>query len=164
MAPDPARGLPLATRLAGRLASSPAFRAFGKHVQPRLDLAAHRLTGGRFRISSLGMPTLVLDHVGRSTGLTRRTPMMYVRDGEALLVVASNWGQENHPAWSGNLLANPEATVELGRRTVPVRARLLGGPEREAAWATVVRRWPAVETYAGQVTSRELRIFRLEPR
>jgi deazaflavin-dependent oxidoreductase (nitroreductase family) len=90
-------------------------------------------------------------------------PLVYVPDGGAYVVTASNWGQAHHPAWSGNLLANPDATVQVGRDTVPVRAEIVEGEQREHLWSRLVEVWPAYDTYSAR-SGRGIRVFRLTPR
>jgi deazaflavin-dependent oxidoreductase (nitroreductase family) len=85
-----------------------------------------------------------------------------VVDGDAWVVVGSNWGQQHHPAWTANLLAHPDATVTLDGTDHPVRGRLLEGAERSRVWPRILLAWPAYKTYEER-SGRELRIFRLEP-
>jgi len=84
-------------------------------------------------------------------------------DGDAYVVTASNWGQQHHPAWSGNLLATPEATVEIRGREIPVRAGLAEGDARARLWGKVTSVWPAYDTYEER-SGRTIRVFRLVPR
>lgn len=111
-----------------------------------------------------GLPTLVLTTTGRRTGQPRSTPLMYTEDGDGYIVVGSNWGQAHHPAWAGNLVADPDATITLGDRTVPVRAHTATGAERDRLWRKATANWPAYETYVTRAQGRELRVFRLVPR
>jgi len=78
------------------------------------------------------------------------------------VVIGSNWGQAQHPAWSGNLLADPAATVTLDGRRIPVRASLATGAERDRLLALALEVWPAYATYIERA-GREIRIFRLAP-
>jgi len=66
-------------------------------------------------------PVLMLTTTGRRSGAPRTTPLLYAQDGEDLVIVGSNWGQQHHPAWSANLLAHPEAEVQVGRHSRQVR-------------------------------------------
>src|SRR5689334_18048417 len=76
-------------------------------------------------------PLLLLTTTGAKSGQQRTTPMMYVRDGDRLLVIASNAGAPKHPDWYRNLLANPQVTVELGNETFEATATPLEGPARQ---------------------------------
>jgi deazaflavin-dependent oxidoreductase (nitroreductase family) len=137
--------------------------AIGRPLVP-LDRALHRATGGRINLmSASGLPSLLLTTVGAKTGLPRQVPLLYASDGDAFIVTASNWGQAHHPAWSGNLLANPEATVQIGGRTIEVRADFAEGELRERLWGIVTKVWPAYDTYEAR-SGRDIRVFRLSPR
>src|SRR5918995_182327 len=153
----------LSLRLIQWLGHQPWFPTVGRRFVP-VDRALQRLTKGR--IDALGrrhLPTLLLTTVGAKSGLPRTVPLLYVADGDGWVVTASNWGQRHHPAWSGNLLASPDATVEVGGRTVPVRAELAEGEVRDLLWSRVTTVWPAYDTYEER-SGRHIRVFRLAPR
>ena len=78
------------------------------------------------------------------------------------MLIGSNWGQERHPAWSGNLLADPHATVTIAGSTTPVVATLADADERARLLPALLAVWPAYADYADR-TDRELRVFRLAP-
>lgn len=80
------------------------------------------------------------------------------------MVIGSNWGRPDHPQWTANLLADPYATVTLHGRTVPVRAGLATGAERDRLWRLGLDVWPAYQTYARRAAGRDIRVFRLAPR
>lgn len=153
------------TNLAQSLGRQSWFSSIGKKIVP-LDLAVQQRTGGRLSLLKLaGMPSMLLSTTGRRTGATRETPLLYVPHGTEFIVVGSNWGGPKHPGWSANLLANPEATVRLGRRDVPVRARVVEGAEREELWrGPITGAWPAYDEYARRADGRRLRVFVLSPR
>lgn len=114
-------------------------------------------------LGRLALPTLLLTTTGRKSGLPRTVPLLYAPDGDKFIVTASNWGQQNHPAWSGNLLACNEATVALPvGRQIPVRAALAEGAERDRVWPLVTRVWPAYDTYVER-SGRAVRVFVLTP-
>jgi len=108
-----------------------------------------------------GLDTLLLTTIGRKTGEPRQVPLAFARRGRDFIVIASNFGQAHHPAWSANLIANPEATVELAGRKVTVRARLITGAERSELWAHLAEIWPAYDSY-DERTDRDIRVFLLE--
>ena len=121
-----------------------------------------RLTRGR--VVALGMaPSLMLTTTGRRSGLPRSNPLLYVRDGDDLIVIASNFGGANDPAWAWNLRADPHARVTLGGREVPVTACETDGPDRERLWRLIVDQWPGYAAYRTRASHRRLRIFRLTP-
>lgn len=145
-----------------RLGHQRWFARIGRALTP-LDRAVKRRTNGRFGVvGPSGLPELLLTATGARSGLPRQVPLLYVADGDAYLVVASNWGQAHHPAWSANLLAHPDATVRVDGVEHAVRARLLVDAEKARVWPAVVATWPAYDTYAAR-SGRDMRVFRLEP-
>jgi deazaflavin-dependent oxidoreductase (nitroreductase family) len=128
------------------------------------DRWLHRVSGGRLSFMRIfGVPGLTLTTVGAKSGLPREVPLLYAPHGGGYLVTASNWGRPNHPAWSGNLIASPEATVQIGRREIPVVAELAEGARREELWSVVTRVWPAYDTYEAR-SGRDIRVFFLKAR
>ncbi|GAA3398077.1 nitroreductase family deazaflavin-dependent oxidoreductase [Cryptosporangium minutisporangium] len=87
-------------------------------------------------------PLLLLTTVGARSGLHRTTPMMYIPDGDRLLVVPSNVGAPRHPDWYHNLVANPRVTVEVGSETYEADAVVTAGAERDALFARIVEKYP----------------------
>jgi deazaflavin-dependent oxidoreductase (nitroreductase family) len=147
--------------LTRRLGHHRWFGAAARVVVPA-DRLVGRLTRGR--VVALGLiPSLILTTTGRRSGQPRRNPVLYVPDGDAFVVIGSNWGQAHHPAWALNLLAEPAATVTVKGASIPVRARLVTGAERDRLWRLLVAEWPAYETYVRRAGGRAIRIFRLEP-
>jgi deazaflavin-dependent oxidoreductase (nitroreductase family) len=140
------------------------FATFARTSMP-LDRWVQRVTGGRWTaIGRHGMPTMLLTTTGRRTGQPRTQPLLYAPDGDGYVVMGSNWGQAHHPAWSGNLIAHPDATIAVDGATIPVRAVLAEGAERDRLRRLLVAVWPAYETYERRAGGRALRIFRLTPR
>lgn len=127
-----------------------------------IDRRLGRLTRGRVVALRIA-PSLIITTTGRRSGEPRSNPLLYVRDGEALVVAGSNWGQAHHPAWSLNLLADPAATVTLGGTTFPVRGTPVEGADRERLWQLLLAEWPAYQTYVERSGGRDIRIFRLTP-
>jgi F420H(2)-dependent quinone reductase len=130
------------------------------------DRALSRLTGGRMTLpnsSGGAVRTLFLRTSGRKTGQQRRTGLYYVEDGPNLVVVASNAGRDEDPAWWLNLQANPNAEVEIGMTVRPVRARQAIPEEASPLYERFVT---ALPQYAGyrQRTTRAIPIVILEPR
>ena len=110
-----------------------------------------------------GPPMLLLDHVGAKSGKKRTSPLVYVRDGDDIVLVASKGGNPKNPAWFHNLKANPETTVQIGSEKRPVRAHVASDEERERLWPK------AVETYSGYAgyakrTDRKIPLVVLERR
>ena len=127
-----------------------------------LDTLVHRATNGRFGLTDLGgVDSLLLTTIGRRSGEAREVALTCAPYQDSYLVAGSNWGGATHPAWSANLLANPEATVTAHGRSWPVRARLLDGDERERMWTVLAEHWPPYRVYAARA-GREIRVFILE--
>jgi len=114
--------------------------------------------GGRFE----GAPMLLLHSTGARSGEARVHPMMYLRDGDRYLVFASKAGSDSHPAWYHNLVANPDATIEVGDEQVAVRATELQGAERDEFFAEQARRYSAFADYAAK-TERVIPVMALTP-
>lgn len=128
-----------------------------------LDTLVHRATNGRFGLTDLaGVDSLLLTTTGRRTGEPRTVALTCAACRDGYLVAGSNWGGAAHPAWSANLLADPDATVTAHGHTWPVRARLLAGEERERSWAVLAAHWPPYQVYAARA-GRPIRVFILEP-
>jgi deazaflavin-dependent oxidoreductase (nitroreductase family) len=113
--------------------------------------------GGRFE----GAPLLLLHSTGARSGQERVNPMMYQAVGDAFAVFASKGGAETNPDWYHNLLAHPDARVEVGTDTIGVRARVATGAERERIWTTQKARYRAFAEYEAK-TSREIPVIVLE--
>lgn len=99
--------------------------------------------GGQFQ----GAPLLLLTTRGRKSGVTRTNPMMYLADGDRLMVFASKAGAPTHPDWYLNLLADPEVTVEVGTKSFTATATELTGEERDRIYAEQARRYPGFAEY-----------------
>ncbi|WNE98272.1 nitroreductase family deazaflavin-dependent oxidoreductase [Streptomyces luomodiensis] len=148
-------------KLVRKVSSTRAFAKVAPHVIPAFDRAVHRLTRGRVLPSARMLPGVILTVRGARSGLPRRTPLACMpEDGDTWVLVGSNWGRPGHPAWTANLLKHPEAEISWRGRDIAVRARLLEGSEREAAWRAVLAFWPPYASYQSRV-EREIRLFRL---
>ena len=104
---------------------------------------------------------LLLTTTGAKSGQRRTTPMMYVPDGDRLLVIASNAGAPAHPDWYRNLLAHPSVTVEVGADTFDASAVVLEGTERQQLWDTIVASYPFFIEHQAKIT-REIPVIALE--
>ena len=122
----------------------------------------YRTSGGRVGGRMMGMPVLLLTTTGRKTGEPRTSPLMYFPEGDACVVIASNAGEPQLPAWWLNLRADPRATVRRGREVARVRAREAAGEERARLWAKLIQLDRSYETYR-QRTTRQLTVVLLEP-
>ena len=106
---------------------------------------------------------LLLDHVGAKSGKRRTTPLVFMEDGDDIVIVASKGGSPRHPAWFHNLKANPETTVQNGTRKIAVKARAATGDERKRLWPEVVELFGGYRDYQRR-TEREIPLVILEPR
>jgi deazaflavin-dependent oxidoreductase (nitroreductase family) len=122
--------------------------------------ATNGLVGHRFPGSP---PMLLLDHVGAKSATRRTSPLVYARDGENLVLVASKGGYPKHPSWFHNLLAHPDTTVQVGSRRIDVHARVADPEERMHLWPLVVGVYAGYEDYQRR-TEREIPLVILEPR
>jgi F420H(2)-dependent quinone reductase len=125
-----------------------------------------RRTGGRLRRSWLfaaGQPVLSLTTVGRRSGRLRSTAVACFAHGEELALAGMNLGLSRNPAWSFNLEANPDATIELGGETVPVHARRARDAEAEALWHRWVELQPSA-TAMRELSHRDIPLFVLSRR
>jgi deazaflavin-dependent oxidoreductase (nitroreductase family) len=131
-------------------------------VLGRMHGAMYRASKGRVGAKMGKAPILLLTMTGRKSGQRRTVPLIYLRDGSSLVVVASNAGQDHHPAWFGNLLANPEAEVEIGGDRLRVRARVANDDERAALWPRLVGIFSWYASYERK-TDRPIPVVILEP-
>lgn len=116
--------------------------------------------GGQFE----GAPLLLLHHTGARSGTERVAPLAYQRVGDAYAVFGSKGGAPAHPHWYLNLVANPDTVVEVGAETVPVRARVAEGEERERIWAKQKELMPGFADYEASAGTRVIPVVVLEPR
>ena len=115
--------------------------------------------GGPFE----GAPVLLLTTVGAKSRERRTTPVMYLPDGERMIIFASLGGAPNNPAWFHNLVANPSTTVEVGSDTVEVNAVVTSGEERDRLFDQQAALYPQFADYA-QKTTRQIPVVALVPR
>ena len=99
--------------------------------------------GGMFE----GTPLLLLTTTGAKSGQPRTSPLIYVTDGDRLVIIASKGGAATHPDWYHNIVANPEVTVALGTEKFPARAEIAAEPERTRLFNAVMEFWPPLRQY-----------------
>ncbi|MCW2501650.1 MAG: hypothetical protein JWN87_3326 [Frankiales bacterium] len=109
-----------------------------------------------------GTQTLLLTATGRTSGVPRRTALIYAEDGDDLLVVASKGGADEHPLWYLNVQAHPEVHVQVGARKLQATARTATAAEKARLWPLVVAVWPAYEDYQAK-TARDIPVVVLSP-
>jgi deazaflavin-dependent oxidoreductase (nitroreductase family) len=109
-----------------------------------------------------GVPTLLLTTIGRRSAQPRRTALIYGRDGDRYLVVASKGGAAEHPLWYGNLCAQPEVEVQVGATRFRAQARTASPEEKPRLWQQMARIWPAYDAYQTK-TPRDIPVVILDP-
>lgn len=120
-------------------------KAYNRQLIAQFRAAGRRLEGRQL---------LVLTTTGARTGQSRSTPMMYVRDGDRVLVVASNAGAPRHPDWYRNLLAHPDVTVEVDGEEYRARAVPLDGDEYADRWASITGDFPFFAEHQSKIARR----------
>jgi deazaflavin-dependent oxidoreductase (nitroreductase family) len=123
----------------------------------------YRATNGRIGTRAGRAKMLLLTNVGRKTGRRYETPLLYVENGNGWVVVASNAGDERHPAWWLNLKAHPEAEIQIGPSHHSVRAREATPEEAETLWPRLLRSYRYYTDYRTR-TKREIPVILLEQR
>jgi len=135
----------------------------------RVNVAIFRWTGGllgsTWRVGGAfpwGIPVLLLTTIGRKSGQPRTQPLLFIEEGENIIVVASHGGLPNDPLWYKNLQANPECEVQTKRHKSKRKARTASPEEREAIWPKLVSRYNDYASYATW-TDRVIPVVVLEP-
>ena len=116
------------------------------------------VVGGMFE----GATLLLLHHTGAKSGTERVNPLVYLRDGDTYVIFASKAGAPNSPDWYHNLRANPDTTIEVGSQSIPVKARVAEGDERERLWSAQKEVAPQFAEYESK-TDRVIPVVVLEP-
>jgi len=122
----------------------------------------YRETDGEVGYIWNGAPILLLTTTGRSTGEPRTTPLIFGRDGDAYVLIASQGGAPEHPGWYRNLAKDPDVEVQVKAEHVRGRARTAVGEERERLWRRMAEIWPAYDQYATR-TEREIPVVVIDP-
>lgn len=115
--------------------------------------------GGPFE----GAPLLLLHHNGAKTGAERVNPLVYQQVGNSYAIFASAAGQPRDPQWFRNLVAHPEVRIEVGTSTVPARARVAEGEERDSIWTTQKERMANFAEYEKSAAPRVIPVIVLDP-
>jgi deazaflavin-dependent oxidoreductase (nitroreductase family) len=149
-------------RVAEAMAASRPGAWFYVNVAPHLDRALMRLSGGRLTTSGASRIGL-LRVKGAKTGVLRETPLLYTRDGDRIIVIASRGGDVKHPAWYRNLVANPDVSFAIRGDERRYRARTLEGAEREGAWQLACDKYTGYSIYQDRTAGRQIPVVALEP-
>jgi deazaflavin-dependent oxidoreductase (nitroreductase family) len=127
----------------------------------RIHLRLYLWSSGRIGHTVRGLPILIMNTKGRKTGLPRTNALMHMPYGRDFVVIASNLGVNNNPAWWLNLKADPVTIIQVGSKHYTVRARDAEGEEREKLWKMMVEKYPDYERYR-KGTSRHIPVVILE--
>lgn len=134
-----------------------------------LHTRMYRVTGGRlgknWRVGSAvrkPVPVCLLTTTGRKTGQRRTVPLVFMQDGANVVLVASKGGLPENPHWYGNVKANPDVEIEIGRRRSSYRARVADPDERAALWPRLVAMYADFASYQTW-TEREIPVVICEP-
>ncbi len=132
-------------------------------VGSRLNTWAYRASGGKVggRFPK-GAPVLLLTSVGRRSGRPRTVPLLYLDDGDSVVVVASQGGMPTHPDWYHNVVAHPRVEVEVGRRVREMVARVVDDGERAALWPRLTAMYADYDDYQAR-TERQIPVVVLDP-
>jgi deazaflavin-dependent oxidoreductase (nitroreductase family) len=141
-------------------ASGPGSWMFAR-VLHHIDKPIHRMTGGRHTLASLlsGLPVVFLTTTGARSGKPRTVPVLGLPSSEGLVVIASNYGQERHPAWYYNLLAEPTGEVTVEGVTKRFRATIAEGAARDRIWQEGLRIYPGWSQYERRASHRKIAVF-----
>lgn len=158
----------LLQRFVQKFASTRPGAWFGSHVMHHFDRAFFKLSRGRATLTSYiaGLPMVVLTTTGAKSGQPRTTPLLAIRDPQdprRFALIASNWGQDHHPAWYHNLKAHPRAACTLDGVTLSYRARPASDEEYQRFWQIASRTYAGYPLYRQRVGSRHIPIMVLEP-
>lgn len=133
-------------------------------VMSAVNTWAYRVSGGRLGARFPGgAPVLLLTTIGKRSGEPRVAPLLYLKDGDDYVIVASKGGMSHHPAWYLNLKQKPEVEVEVGRDKLHMTARPASPAEKARLWPRLVTMYPAYDDYQAR-TEREIPVVILSPR
>ena len=136
----------------------PDYSLFGdEHVRQ------YEATAGKVGHDWNGTSVLILQTTGRKSRQTRKFPLIYGRDGADYVVVASKGGAPDHPGWYKNLLAHPDAKVQVRGDLIAVTARTGTAEDRQRVWPVMTAQWPPYDEYQRK-TARNIPVVLLRPR
>jgi deazaflavin-dependent oxidoreductase (nitroreductase family) len=120
-----------------------------------------RSNGGKVGGQFAGAPMIIVTHTGAKSGTSYTTPLVFSKDGDKCVIIASKAGSPNNPSWYYNLLAHPEVTLEIGAEKFKAKATEVKGAERDRLFAAQAKMMPQFNDYAKK-TSRKIPVFSLE--
>ncbi|CAB4852237.1 unannotated protein [freshwater metagenome] len=151
------------THLMRTLGRTAGFSALYRRIGPVIDPRIARIRDGRLMASLYGFPVLILGSTGARTGQPRSSALLYIRDGDDVVLIGTNFGQPRHPAWTANLIAQPEVVVDIGPERLLCRAELLDDDAWQALFPAFVAIYPGYANYLERRGGLTPRMFRLHP-
>ena len=128
------------------------------------QVAVYRATGGRLWNKFLGAPVAILTSTGHKSGQTRRTPLLFLEQGENVVVAASKGGMSKPPVWMFNLKTNPNCEIQIGPRNRPMCARVASEAEEKDLWPKLTSIYADFDEYRARTDGvRHIPLFILEP-
>jgi F420H(2)-dependent quinone reductase len=118
----------------------------------RLAVWLYRRSGGKIGGSMRGVPVLLITTTGRRSGQPWTVPVLYTKDGDGWVVIASNGGSPRHPAWWLNLRANPDASIQVGKDVYAVTGKAATGAERDRLWHAMTDVYSGYKDYTRKTT------------
>ena len=151
------------TRIIRPLSKTAGFARVYRRLGPIVDPRIRDLRDGRVMAAVYGLPILALHSTGAKSGQPRVSPLVYVRDGDDVMLIGTNFGQPKHPGWTANLLAHPDASVVIGPVELAVHADLVDEATWQAMFPRFVAVYPGYANYLGRREGLMPRMFRLTP-
>jgi deazaflavin-dependent oxidoreductase (nitroreductase family) len=142
--------------------TEPSYRAPDLTLVGEEHVRQYRETGGEVGYLWNGAPTLLLTTIGRRSGEARTSALIFGRDGDDYLVVASMGGAPRHPSWYRNLTENPDAEIQVRSDRIPVVARTATDDEKPRLWSIMTEVWPNYDVYQTR-TDRSIPVVVLSP-
>jgi len=135
----------------------PDYSLFGdEHVRQ------YETSGGKIGHDWNGTSCLILHTVGRKSGASRKHPLIYGRDGDDYVIVASKGGAPENPGWYENLIAHPDAKIQVRDQVITVRARTGTAEDKRRVWPIMTAQWPDYDNYQSG-TTRDIPVVLLSP-
>jgi deazaflavin-dependent oxidoreductase (nitroreductase family) len=150
-------------RVFRRLAATPPGSWLLARTLHPVDRVVFRVSRGRTTFAAVltGLPVVMLTTTGARSGRVTTVPLLGFEEGDAVILVASNYGQAGHPAWYHNLRAHPRARIAVRGRSRDVVAEQVESPERERYLAVATESYPGYPRYEERAAPRRIAVFRL---
>lgn len=144
------------------MTQEPGYKAPDLAMVGKVHLEKYLETNGETGYIWNGVTCLVMTTIGHKSGEPRQHPIIFSRDGNNFVVIASKGGSPDHPLWYLNLTKNPRVTLQIKDKKCEAIARTAKSPERERLWKEAAKAWPNYDVYVTR-TTREIPVVVLEP-